>query len=72
MDGIARHTPEGIMFKKRSEEVGFKQAVLVSIDHTCSSLPPTNLLNYKERDGGAMIPDHRPGNSAGNGIPSRL
>ncbi|MBI3735106.1 crotonase/enoyl-CoA hydratase family protein [Candidatus Sumerlaeota bacterium] len=26
-DGIARHTPEGIAFKKRSEEVGFKQAV---------------------------------------------
>lgn len=26
-DGIARHTPEGIAFKKRAEEVGFKQAV---------------------------------------------
>jgi len=26
-DGIARHSPEGIMFKKRAEEVGFKQAV---------------------------------------------
>lgn len=27
MDGIARHSPEGIAFKKRCEEVGFKQAV---------------------------------------------
>jgi len=26
-DGIARHTPEGLAFKKRAEEVGFKQAV---------------------------------------------
>ncbi len=26
-DGIARHTPEGIAFKKRAEEVGFQQAV---------------------------------------------
>jgi len=26
-DGIARHSPEGVHFKKRSEEVGFKQAV---------------------------------------------
>jgi enoyl-CoA hydratase len=26
-DGIARHTPEGIWFKQRAEEVGFKQAV---------------------------------------------
>jgi enoyl-CoA hydratase len=26
-DGIARHSPEGIWFKKRAEEVGFKQAV---------------------------------------------
>ena len=26
-DGIARHSPEGIQFKKRAEEVGFKQAV---------------------------------------------
>jgi enoyl-CoA hydratase len=26
-DGVARHTPEGIQFKKRCEEVGFKQAV---------------------------------------------
>lgn len=26
-DGMARHTPEGIWFKKRAEEVGFKQAV---------------------------------------------
>jgi enoyl-CoA hydratase len=27
-DGIARHTPEGIWFKERAEQVGFKQAVL--------------------------------------------
>ena len=27
IDGIARHSPEGIMFKKHAEEVGFKQAV---------------------------------------------
>lgn len=27
-DGIARHTPEGVAFKARCEEVGFKQAVL--------------------------------------------
>jgi len=27
MDGIARHTPEGIGFKKRAEQEGFKQAV---------------------------------------------
>jgi enoyl-CoA hydratase len=26
-DGMARHTPEGVWFKKRAEEVGFKQAV---------------------------------------------
>ena len=26
-DGIARHTPEGMAFKERCEEVGFKQAV---------------------------------------------
>ena len=26
-DGIARHSPEGIWFKNRAEEVGFKQAV---------------------------------------------
>jgi enoyl-CoA hydratase len=26
-DGIARHTPEGVAFKRRAEEVGFKQAV---------------------------------------------
>lgn len=26
-DGIARHSPEGLHFKQRSEEVGFKQAV---------------------------------------------
>lgn len=27
MDGIARHTPEGVRFKARAEEVGFRQAV---------------------------------------------
>jgi enoyl-CoA hydratase len=26
-DGITRHSPEGVWFKKRAEEVGFKQAV---------------------------------------------
>jgi enoyl-CoA hydratase len=26
-DGITRHTPEGVAFKARVEEVGFKQAV---------------------------------------------
>ena len=26
-DGMARHTPEGVWFKKRAEEAGFKQAV---------------------------------------------
>lgn len=26
-DGIARHTPEGVAFKRRAEEVGFKRAV---------------------------------------------
>ena len=26
-DGMARHSPEGIWFKQRAEEVGFKQAV---------------------------------------------
>jgi len=26
-DGVARHTPEGLAFKKRVEEVGFQQAV---------------------------------------------
>ncbi len=26
-DGIARHTPEGMTFKRRAEDVGFKQAV---------------------------------------------
>ena len=26
-DGIARHTPEGVAFKKRCEDVGFRQAV---------------------------------------------
>lgn len=28
MDGIARNSPEGVYFKKRMEQVGFKQAVL--------------------------------------------
>lgn len=27
-DGMARHTPEGVAFKRRAEEVGFKQAVI--------------------------------------------
>jgi enoyl-CoA hydratase len=27
-DGVSRHSPEGCAFKKRAEEVGFKQAVL--------------------------------------------
>jgi enoyl-CoA hydratase len=26
-DGITRHSPEGVWFKERSEEVGFQQAV---------------------------------------------
>jgi enoyl-CoA hydratase len=26
-DGIARHSPEGVAFKRRAESVGFKQAV---------------------------------------------
>jgi enoyl-CoA hydratase len=26
-DGIARHSPEGLWFKARAEEVGFKRAV---------------------------------------------
>jgi enoyl-CoA hydratase len=26
-DGIARHSPEGVYFKARAEQVGFKQAV---------------------------------------------
>ena len=26
-DGITRHSPEGVAFKARAEEVGFKQAV---------------------------------------------
>lgn len=26
-DGIARHSPEGVAFKSRAEEAGFKQAV---------------------------------------------
>ena len=26
-DGITRHSPEGIWFKQRAQEVGFKQAV---------------------------------------------
>jgi enoyl-CoA hydratase len=26
-DGMSRHTPEGIAFKQRCEEVGFEQAV---------------------------------------------
>jgi enoyl-CoA hydratase len=26
-DGMTRHTPEGVAFKERCEEVGFKQAV---------------------------------------------
>ena len=26
-DGITRHSPEGIWFKQRAEEVGFKQVV---------------------------------------------
>jgi enoyl-CoA hydratase len=27
-DGIARHSPEGVWFKQRAEDVGFKQAVV--------------------------------------------
>ncbi len=26
-DGITRHSPEGMAFKRRAEDVGFKQAV---------------------------------------------
>jgi len=26
-DGITRHSPEGVWFKQRAEEAGFKQAV---------------------------------------------
>ena len=26
-DGVARHSPEGIWFRERAQEVGFKQAV---------------------------------------------
>ena len=26
-DGVARHSPEGVHFKRRAEEVGFHQAV---------------------------------------------
>jgi enoyl-CoA hydratase len=26
-DGITRHSPEGLWFKQRAEEVGFQQAV---------------------------------------------
>jgi enoyl-CoA hydratase len=26
-DGVARHSPEGVWFKERAEQVGFKQAV---------------------------------------------
>jgi enoyl-CoA hydratase len=26
-DGITRHSPEGLWFKRRAEEAGFKQAV---------------------------------------------
>ncbi len=26
-DGITRHSPEGVAFKRRAEQVGFKQAV---------------------------------------------
>ena len=26
-DGVARHTPEGVAFKQRAEEVGFERAV---------------------------------------------
>jgi enoyl-CoA hydratase len=45
-DGIARHTPEGMWFKARAEEVGFKQAVAerdsgapIAPDASRSSLP---------------------------------
>ncbi len=27
IDGITRHSPEGVWFKRRAEEVGFQQAV---------------------------------------------
>ena len=26
-DGVARHSPEGIWFRQRAQDVGFKQAV---------------------------------------------
>ena len=26
VDGMARHTPEGVWFKERAESIGFKQA----------------------------------------------
>ena len=26
-DGVARHSPEGLLFRERAQEVGFKQAV---------------------------------------------
>ena len=27
-DGVARHSPEGVWWKRRAEEVGFRQAVV--------------------------------------------
>jgi enoyl-CoA hydratase len=43
MDGVARHTPEGVVFKKRCEKVGFKQAVLERDQDDASQLPKAKL-----------------------------
>ena len=50
-DGIARHSPEGMWFKARAEEVGFKQAV-VERDSGEPIAPGVSKPSIREPDGG--------------------
>ncbi|XP_064602790.1 probable enoyl-CoA hydratase, mitochondrial isoform X2 [Liolophura sinensis] len=46
MDGMTRHTPEGVAFQKRAQEVGFKEAVRerdMGVDTTWSTPPKPKL-----------------------------
>lgn len=38
LDGMTRHTPEGVAFQKRCEEIGFRKAVIERGDHLHSNL----------------------------------
>jgi enoyl-CoA hydratase len=50
-DGIARHTPEGVAFKQRAEEVGWRTAVAER-----DASPPVSTERPDDRDVGSTRP----------------